>query len=279
MEHLRIINIQRGSVYDGPGIRTTVFLKGCMFHCPWCCNPESQSYQNELFFDENICLSKSSKTYPMCVDCEKCGGLRQISLCELGAVQKVGYDMTSMQLYETLIRDKSLYNNSHGGVTFSGGEPLLYQKELIDICRKIHESSVNTYIETSLALDCEIPFIEMIDGFIVDLKLQPEMGLINDKEYRAILNNNIQKIRSQNKKLVYRLVFIDSMYQIRDDIIKWLNAMNIHELEILKCHNLGEKKYKLLKKPFIDYSPNENIMIIFSNYLMSHKILNKITQI
>lgn len=279
MEHLRIINIQRGSVYDGPGIRTTVFLKGCIFNCPWCCNPESQLYQKDLFFDEEICLSKSRKIYPLCVNCAKCGGMLPISQCQLGAAHEVGCDMTAMQLYETLIRDKNVFNNSLGGVTFSGGEPLLYQKELIDICRKIQKSSINIYIETSLAIDCYIPFIKMIDGFIIDLKLQPEMGLINNEEYHMVVNNNIQKIRSLNKHLIFRIVFIDSMYQIKNVIFKWLDNMDINELEILKCHNLGEKKYKLLKRPFTDYTPNDIFLNNFSIFLLSHNILNKIIKI
>lgn len=144
-----VFNIQRFSLHDGPGLRSTVFMKGCPLHCEWCHNPESQSPEQEFV-----------RLRHRCMECERCSeeelanpvvtgrGPEDVELCPTGALQAVGETMTPAALVATLLKDRIFFDESQGGVTFSGGEPLLQPAFVIESLRLLQAEGVHTALDT-----------------------------------------------------------------------------------------------------------------------------------
>lgn len=133
---LKITNIQRGCVYDGPGVRTTVFLRGCTYRCPWCCNPETIS-ERDHYLDWAKCQDYKGRTSTLCDSCERLGGKKPLSECPFGVYEKTYKEYDAKSLERELEKDYELMRASGGGVTFSGGEPLLFAKELEPILESL----------------------------------------------------------------------------------------------------------------------------------------------
>ena len=172
MKQLRVTNIQSGCVYDGPGVRTTVFLKGCSLHCPWCCNPETISYEKQWFIDDRKCVSRQGLCSELCNPCVRLNGVRSIHSCPYGVAEPAFHDYSPEKLLEILLKDNELYKESHGGVTFSGGEPLLQSEELVNLLNLLKGFGIHIAIETTLfasteALAVVLPYV---DFYIIDLK-------------------------------------------------------------------------------------------------------------
>jgi pyruvate formate lyase activating enzyme len=281
MELLDITDIQRGCVNDGPGMRTTVFLKGCIFHCPWCCNPETISFEPQFFIDERKCKLYRNNSFEMCQNCERNGGIFSVDQCLFGVKQPVSQKYTPEILCNELLRDKSLFDATNGGVTFSGGEPLLHSLILSKICEMLHEKGVSIFVETTLFLpEAKIKeILPCIDGFYIDLKLQPELKMLRNKIYLSFLVKNLSLIRKACKHLCFRLVFVDSVYEERDYIANMLNSWNVHFVELLKCHNLAEGKYERLGLQAIDYTPSDELLYSFADTLKKRMIDTQIMSI
>lgn len=157
-----VINIQHYSIHDGPGIRTTVFLKGCPLKCLWCQNPESQSIKPEIFLNLEKCTG-CGLCVPACPEkairihdgrsrtdrnrCTGCGACTQV--CPSEARTLASYRITAGEVYEDVNKDAIFYANSSGGVTLSGGEPLFQPDFSAAILQLCHESGMHTAIETS----------------------------------------------------------------------------------------------------------------------------------
>lgn len=228
---IRVASIQRGCVYDGPGIRTTAFLQGCALDCPWCCNPEMRA-------------------------------------CDAACMEYAPEELAAK-----LCKDRSLFRNSGGGVTFSGGEPLLQSSALVPALELLRSEGVSVWFETTLqlpvsALEDVMPFAS---GFIIDLKLQREMHpdehyLSREKEASGLLAD-VPKI--------YRLVFVDSVWEDRDAVVEMLGRLGVTSLELLKCHNLAASKYAALGLAARDFTPSGGMMEAFSELLITNGIENK----
>lgn len=213
---LLVTNIQRFSVDDGPGIRTTVFLKGCNLRCPWCCNPENINPYIEGIY---------------------------------------GKEFEINNLFEILLKDKEFYKASGGGITFSGGEPLLQAKELQFILKKLKKEEINVAIETSLFCPPEFIYLvkDYINLFIVDIKILDSQKC---QEYlggdiRVYYKNLEILLKSREKNFIFRFPMIkpltfnqENLRNLYDFIRKW----QIKYLEIFNVHNLAEEKYKSLGK-------------------------------
>ncbi len=154
-----IYDIQKFCVHDGPGIRTTVFMKGCPLRCLWCHNPESQSSKKELFFSPEKCIDCKecekicgfgnprdilSGKNRKCADCLKCA-----EVCNSGSITVVGREMTVEQVMKEVLKDRTFYNESGGGVTVSGGEPLFQTEFVIELLQALKRFQVHSCIETS----------------------------------------------------------------------------------------------------------------------------------
>ncbi len=185
MESGMVYNIQRMSTKDGPGLRTTVFLKGCPLHCPWCSNPESQSFKPQMLCFENLCTScgacekacphgaviKTENGYnrdrALCKDCGAC-----VDVCPSKARVMSGKVMTTKEVMDVVDRDNLFYANSGGGVTFGGGEPTAAGAFLIDLMQNCRSRGYHVCVDTCGA--CNVTtfgrVIELADLFLFDCK-------------------------------------------------------------------------------------------------------------
>lgn len=228
-DKLLITSIQHLSLDDGVGLRTTVFLKGCPLRCPWCCNPETISRNIEFYLDGAKCIEyKGSK---FCFDCR---GLDDISKeCYFKAREIVGKYYTVPKLYKEI--EKGGYKN----VTFSGGEPLLQQKKLIQLIKILKSEGYDIAIETALGVSPIDEMIENVDEWIIDLKFQFPI-------YTYIPLSYIPKAK-------YRIVVFSEIINDPkwiDWVIEKLKHFSINEIEFLCYHELGKSKYNKLGKNF-----------------------------
>lgn len=236
---VRISNIQRFCLNDGPGIRTTVFLKGCNLKCPWCANPENLDFKPTPYYNEN---TKEQGVF--------------------------GKDMEVQELFDEIIKDKKYYEINDGGVTFSGGEALLQVKVLEPLLQKLKEEKINICIETALQVPTE--FVEIatkyIDEFIIDIKILDEI------DCKKVLNGNIELyyknldiLASKDKIDVFRIPLVNE-YTIRDKniqkIVELLKKYKAKKIEIFKIHNLAESKYKSIGKEIVRFSEIQDSKVI-----------------
>lgn len=263
-----ITNIQRFSLTDGDGIRTTVFFKGCNMNCSWCHNPETIGQESELMFYKNKCIgcgkcfevcptgaqqvvdSKHVIDRAKCVNCGKCAGV-----CYAEALVMCGKQMSVEDIMHEVRQDKPYYDNSNGGVTLSGGE-ILCQKEfamaLADACRK---ENINVAVETNLcfAYDYAKELLEKVDLIMCDLKIFDDEA---HKEHTGVSNKNIveniKKLDSLGIPVIVRTPLIPGATDSKEnlgDIAKYIKDMkNLFRYEILNFNPLGEGKYKGLDK-------------------------------
>ena len=220
-----VTNIQRFSLHDGPGIRTTVFLKGCSIKCPWCANPENINLNPEKYI-----IGQEEGVY--------------------------GMQMTVEELFDYLMRDKVFYEN--GGVTFSGGEPLLQAINLEPLLKKIQDVRIHICIETALFVSEELLDVALnyVDLFYVDIKLMDSTKckdiLGGDLE---LYKKNVKKIFQANKEVIFRIPVIKGYTFTEENIeliISFIHEMQINKIELIKGHNLGREKAKSIKRKMID---------------------------
>jgi len=267
-----VFNIQRHSIHDGPGIRTNVFLKGCPLSCIWCCNPESIKKEIEIGFDRSKCIKckkciekckfdainpniDDEEGYKIddskCVVCGKC-----IEVCPTSALSFVGRKITVDELLNEIESDNIFYKTSSGGVTFTGGEPLLQIDFIEEILKKTYENNISSSVETCGNVPWEnferiIPYV---DFFLYDLK---HMDTKTHKKYTGSENNliisNLRKLSEKTDNIILRIPLIPG---INDDdsnikgIIKLVSDLNINEINLLPYHRLGIGKYISKKKDY-----------------------------
>jgi len=279
MRTLRITSIQRGCVYDGRGVRTTVFLKGCTLHCPWCCNPETIRTEDELFIDESKCLKNSGISAHFCVSCERLGGENSVTACPLGVGKNVVTNFTQNAIYDILVKDSGLFARTGGGVTFSGGEPLLQSEALLPLVQRLIRKNIDVTLETSLFVPTEhlVRLLPYVQVFMVDFKLQPQMKLY-DMAYFDRMKTHLQMI-GVGKRVTHRLVFVNAMIDHKERIVSILKEWGVLDVELLLCHDLGAKKYEKLALPHEDHSADRNLLVAFSEYLERHNLRTSILTI
>lgn len=272
MQKIKVNAIQSGCFHDGSGVRTTVFLQGCLLHCPWCCNPETLIDSSDYVLDSNICLKHKGIESRFCRDCMLNNGPNELSKCALNAAKPISRFYTPYELFSILEKDFLLMKASGGGVTFSGGEPILHANALIPLLKLLNNNEIDICFETTLIAKKEniIFILPYCNELIIDLKLQPEMMLDND-EYLKKINNYIS-IFPESCRKTFRLVFIDSMYSKKDDILKKLNRLKICNIQLIKAHNLAKSKYTNLNLEFTDYTPSEILYRLFADFLRSHGV-------
>ena len=268
-----VLNIQRYCTDDGPGIRTTVFLKGCPLRCLWCHNPETQSGRREIFFDRAKCIScgrcviacgKGVHTVmdghaidrKKCIGCGACA-----SVCPTGALELCGREISVADVVAEAMRDKPFYEASGGGVTISGGEPLFQPKFTAEILQTLHENGIHTAVETCGFAKTEDFFsvIGHCDLLLFDIK---ETDPTLHKTYTGVLpqliHENLRLADEMGVPMILRAPIIPGLND-REDHFAALKALadTLHHckgVQIMPYHRTGTHKYALLG---IDYSLKE----------------------
>lgn len=270
VDYIRATNIQRGCVYDGPGVRTTVFLKGCTMKCPWCCNPETISPEVDYFIDDSKCQLRKGISSKLCASCKRNGGNQPIAQCPFGVCEPTSHDYTVDELFEILSKDFDLMRTSGGGVTFSGGEPLLQIDALVPLLDLLKKEGINIAFETTLTTNSESvqKAVYYADVMIVDVKLQPQHPLYNNQSYISRLLNHLKICREGDLQILYRVVFTDDMLDASSYVSDVFKLLQIDSLELLKCHNWGNQKYIKLNSPYVIIKATEDSLIRFSELLV-----------
>ncbi len=221
-----IADIQRSSLHDGPGVRTTVFFKGCPLNCKWCHNPECISYEPQTLI------------YPeKCLGCGKCS-----QGCYSGARVLCGKEYTAKELLQEIRLDKDYYGKK-GGVTFSGGEPFAqaeFLNEIIDLCK---EEEIHCAVETSMIIYKE-ELLKKLDLIMADLKIWDDQI---HKEYTGVSNRKIKvnlcKANSLGIPMIIRTPVIPGIEQGIKEISDFLKDMeHVVQYELLPYHPLGVSK-------------------------------------
>lgn len=257
-----VFDIMKYSIHDGPGIRTTVFLKGCPLHCLWCHNPESQSGAREIMFREDRCIgcgdclkacpNEAVTNSDKCTLCGNCAGV-----CPSGARELVGRKVTVRQVMEELEKDVIFYDQSGGGVTFSGGEPFMQPGFLNSLLEACKEKEIHTAVETAGFVNPEtlLKIRRNVDLFLYDLKLMDDE---KHKKFTGVPNrlilDNLKELALHHSKIIIRVPIIPGMNDDDENILntgKFVASLNsLKEINILPYHKAGAEKYKRLHKAY-----------------------------
>ncbi|WP_130805880.1 trans-4-hydroxy-L-proline dehydratase activase [Senegalia massiliensis] len=264
-----VMNIQKYSVHDGPGIRTTIFLKGCPLSCWWCHNPESQNFNFELMFFNDRCIGCGNCKYKCeqgaininnsvattedskCILCGKC-----TDFCINEARNLVGKEFSAKELLKEIKKDEIFYEESGGGVTFSGGEPLLQIDFLEEMLRLCKEQDIHTTVDTSGYSDFKNfkRILDYTDLFLYDIKhLDDNMH----KKYIGVSNKlikeNLIKLSELNANIFARIPIIKGINNDEKniyEIIKFLKGINLEQINLLPYHKMGMEKYERIIKEY-----------------------------
>jgi len=238
-----VTDIERGATFDGPGIRTVVYFKGCPLRCLWCSNPETQKLENE-FWDYDGSLYKGNRT--SCSDCLTTSTLKQVAK-----------DMTLEEVFTIVMKDENFYRNSGGGVTLSGGEVLVNSAFAIKLFEKLKDEYVNTAIETTgYGSYRELEKLaKLTDTILFDIK---HMDSGKHKKYTTVSNEiileNLTKLSKWHKKIIMRFPFIKGINDDEKNIhetAKFLKKLHLLEVNILPYHTMGLEKYRKLGREYL----------------------------
>jgi len=262
-----ITNIQGFSIHDGPGIRTVVFFKGCPLSCRWCANPECLSVEPQIGFLETLCTGCGTCfdtctheavrkgegvhriDYSKCIACGDC-----VDNCAYDALIRYGETRTVEEVFDAVRRDKMFYDNSGGGVTASGGEPLLqagFVRELFALCK---EARIDTCVETC-GLAGRKAFHEVLpvtDHFLFDLKhMDSQVHRTYTGQPNGQILENAAWIIRQGADILFRLPLIPGINDSTENIeataafLSGLATSGIR-LELMPYHRMGWSKYRAL---------------------------------
>jgi glycyl-radical enzyme activating protein len=263
-----VFDIQRFSLHDGPGIRTTVFLKGCPLKCAWCHNPESWALEPELLYREDKCVSCMAcvKVCPKgahkklnekhCFDRELCTGCGKcIDACIQNALRLAGNRMNTDDVLKEVIKDVPYYNSSGGGLTISGGEPTFQFEFSLEILKKAKEYGLHTCMETSGAAPAwkYEQIADYVDMFLYDIKeTQTSKHKIFTGAGNELILQNLDYLCGLGKEVVLRCPFVRGLNDGKEEICGITELSNkypqIKSVEILPYHDFGSIKWKELDK-------------------------------
>lgn len=278
----RIFDIQRFAVHDGPGIRTTVFFKGCNNSCGWCHNPESITVQNQLQYYPDRCVYCGNCAehcpqkchqfidYKHIFDrsgCTACGICTQT--CYVDALVLSGKTMTIDDVMEQVLADSVYYRQSGGGVTLSGGEPVLQNRFCLELLKQLKRMGIHTVMQTAgnynyFKLKDLLPYVDLI---MYDIKAYSE-SIYNTHIHgdRDIMFENLIKLDSEDIPIIVRTPVVGSVNDTSEEIlqiVKFLKDMkNLKQYVLLPYHGLGEAKYDSLGKPYQNdyYTPSSAVI-------------------
>ena len=285
---IKVSNIERFATHDGPGIRTTIFLKGCPLHCPWCANPETWTLDTILMHDEKkcvrchccqkVCEKRAIDFDPdfkinrnLCDGCQKC-----MDVCIPEAISFSGKEMTIDEILEEISKVDAYYKNSNGGITLSGGEPLFQFEEVFKLIQILKEKGYHIAIETTGMYNLNVlkkvePYIDL---FLHDIKHlnKEKLESITGASKEIIFNNLDYLSKTCKEKVIIRTPVIPGFNEeIVKDIILYAKEKGFKEVNLLPYHSLGKNKWHNLKKDYM----YENEKMMDKSHLSSYTELGK----
>ena len=274
-----VFNIQKYCVHDGPGIRSIVFFKGCPLACKWCSNPEGMAVEPEISYKKNKCIKLEHCGYcvKVCkqnaitadadgvaqIDRQKCNGcMACVNACPAKAIEEMGRWMTVEEILEEVTADQTFYKRSGGGMTLSGGEPLLQADFVVKLLKQAHEDGLETAIETTGCAPWEKiePVFRQLDFIHMDIKsVDPVKHKAFTNQDNALIMENFAKLCATfpDKPIIARTPVIPGFNDTLEElqaIVDFINevggnAKNL-QYELLPFHNFGSSKYEFQGKPY-----------------------------
>ena len=264
-----ITDIKRFAVHDGPGVRTTIFLKGCGLHCVWCHNPETIDLNAELMLYLEQCIGCGAcfTVCPtgahevtedghvlhreLCISCGSC-----VEACDVGALKLAGNKTTVADLMEVIRQDIPFYQVSRGGVTLSGGEPLVQPKFAKKLLQQCKEEGIHTALDTSgsvrwQVLERVLPYVDLV---LYDLKhISPSRHRRYTGASNHLILENMKRLADYGVPVEVRMLIIPTINDSCSFInraAKFLASLNnITAVRLLAYHHLAGSKYRRLDKP------------------------------
>ena len=265
-----VTNIQRFSLDDGDGIRTTIFFKGCHLGCPWCHNPECMNPQKELQFEEPCCTT-CGECRSVCESgvfslldgglhisrekCRLCGNC--VRVCRQEALKITGKEYTVEEILREVLKDRNFYKNSGGGVTLSGGEPLLQQEFVLRLLERLKDEGIHTAIDTSGCVSQENlrQIAGLADLFLLDIKaFSPELHKNLTGIDNSLVLESLDTLTRSGSRIYIRIPLVAGVNDAKGEIasIAGILAKNTRAdlVELLAYHALGASKYASLGKVY-----------------------------
>jgi len=260
-----VFDIQRYSVHDGPGIRTVVFFKGCPLRCQWCQNPEALNRRPEIGFlaercigsrnCEAACQEAAILRGPKRIDrtlCTVCGAC--VETCHAEALRMVGEEFEEDELLEEVSRDRPFYEDSGGGVTISGGEPLLQIEFVERFCARCREAGLSVTVETCGAVPFDsferiLPFIDLV---LYDVKaIDPSLHESWTGSKNAAILSNLERLRRSEIPVIPRVPIVPNHTALRSNLDQIASHLEdfFPEVHLLPYHRWGESKRDLVDSP------------------------------
>lgn len=258
-----IFNIQRFSIHDGPGIRTTVFLKGCPLNCAWCHNPESQCPLPEIMVRAERCqgcsacemvckqgrvlIHEGKRQHQCCAACGSC-----VDVCAHGALELVGRWVTTEEVMLEIMKDELFFDQSGGGVSFSGGEPLLQPDFLESLLVACRGQGLHTAVDTcGYAPWTDLArMAPLVDRFLYDVKLIDEAGHIEyTGQSNKLILENLQRLSQIHSQIEVRVPIIPGVNNdpaSLERLATFLRPLSILGVKLLAYHTYGVAKYARL---------------------------------
>lgn len=260
-----IFDIKEFSIHDGPGSRITVFLKGCPLRCKWCHNPEGLKVEPQIMFKKNFC-TECGKCFESCFheECKPFG--RCIHSCINGCLSVSGEVLSSDELAKKLLENADFFEMTGGGITISGGEPMMQADFVCELCDKLN--TVHKALQTSGYADFETykRVVDKFDYIMQDIKLADAekhklyTGVDNKKIFR-----NISYLKESGKEFVFRVPLIPDITDTEENLRAIADIIGNSPVELLKYNILAGAKYEMLGLKYL-LNDGENSKADYTKY-------------
>lgn len=289
-----IFDIKRYAIHDGPGIRTTVFFKGCTLRCQWCHNPEGIKFEHEIMFRPERCAADCWDCVPRCpqkaiskngtvisiddAKCDLCAICEDV--CAYEAVAVVGRDVTVQEIIKEVEKDRIFYEESGGGVTISGGEPLAQGDFLLSLLDELSKRNIHTAVDISGYMPYEIldEVSNRADLILYDLKVMDEhRHRVFTGESNTLILENLKRLSEKGTHTIIRMPVLKGLNDDPENIQSMVDFLlplnNSWQINLLPFHRGGEGKRERLKKksPFVEFkTPSKEKLNEIKDKLSAH---------